>query len=154
MTKKTGIMVMRGLYERRVPVVPTAWDCEAIASNLHREWTQHGFHGIVRLLMLAGFCLALIATPASGQSRERYLVSEPWCSHCPAARSRFLASGGRPENILTVAGFAARFGIRVRSVPYEFPEPMPRPSALQTPQAVIESVQVRTFQRQRKAGRR
>ena len=33
---------------------------------------------------------------------ERYLISEEWCPNCPAAKTQFLRSGGKPENVITI----------------------------------------------------
>lgn len=62
------------------------------------------------------------ATPrvATRQVTERWLVSEAWCRYCPAAKARFLSSGGKPENILTLAEAARRHGRRPASIPYEY----------------------------------
>jgi hypothetical protein len=49
----------------------------------------------------------------------RYLISEPWCSLCPSAKRRFLQSGGRPENIISMQTARQRFGI-VHNPPHEF----------------------------------
>lgn len=57
---------------------------------------------------------------ATRQVSERWLVSEAWCRYCPAAKARFLASGGKPENILTLAEAARRHGRRPASIPYEY----------------------------------
>lgn len=56
--------------------------------------------------------------------REWYLVSEAWCSHCPAAKRRFLSLGWPKENILTIAQCEAKFGFRPPHVPFEFGEPL------------------------------
>jgi hypothetical protein len=55
--------------------------------------------------------------------REWYLVSEPWCSHCPAAKATFLAKGWPEKNVLTIAECERRFGFRPSHVPFEFGEP-------------------------------
>lgn len=55
--------------------------------------------------------------------REWYLVSEQWCSHCPAAKRVFLSKGWPESNILTIAECERRFGFRVPHVPFEFGEP-------------------------------
>jgi len=52
--------------------------------------------------------------------KERWLVSEPWCVNCPPAKARFKASGGKPENIITIAQAKALHGIDVGGVPHEF----------------------------------
>lgn len=56
-------------------------------------------------------------------SRQWYLVSESWCVNCPAAKTRFLAKGWSPANVITIAECKARFGFTVPHVPYEFAEP-------------------------------
>lgn len=53
-------------------------------------------------------------------ARQWYLVSEPWCRYCPAAKSRFLAKGWPEKNVITISEARSRFGINVASVPYEF----------------------------------
>lgn len=60
------------------------------------------------------------STPAEPAMRqERFLVSEPWCRNCPAAKQRFIASGGKPENIINIAQ-ARNYGWNVTGVPFEF----------------------------------
>lgn len=51
---------------------------------------------------------------------ERYLVSEPWCQYCPAAKRRFLGMGGKEENVITIAAALRDHGKRVTGIPYEF----------------------------------
>lgn len=51
---------------------------------------------------------------------EDFLVSEPYCSACPPAKSRFLARGGKKENIINVATAKARFGKNISRIPFEF----------------------------------
>lgn len=91
--------------------------------------------------------------------QERYLVSEPWCGYCPAAKARFLASGGKPENVIDIAK-ARQMGqswsiergqIEVNperpnyAVPYEFtmeivveaPDSKPAPQVITQPQATL-----------------
>lgn len=98
---------------------------------------------ILRLLLLAGFCLLLTCSPSSGddifkptgryavaqatetvtvktKTRTRYLVSAPWCGLCPAAKSRFRSRGFPESNIITIAEALARFGKVVSYVPFEF----------------------------------
>lgn len=53
------------------------------------------------------------------ESKERYLVSESWCPNCPAAKRKFLESGGKPENIITIKQ-AKALGETVSAVPHEF----------------------------------
>jgi hypothetical protein len=52
--------------------------------------------------------------------KERWLVSEPWCPACPAAKKRFLASGGSPSNIITIAKALELHGRVIDSVPREY----------------------------------
>ncbi len=56
-------------------------------------------------------------------TQQWYLVSEPWCSACPAAKSKFLAKGWSKSNVITIAECKARFGFSVPYVPYEFGDP-------------------------------
>ena len=63
-------------------------------------------------------------TPAKKPQRQWYLVSEPWCKSCPAAKQRFLALGWSPDNILTMEECEAKFGFRPPHVPFEFGEPL------------------------------
>lgn len=50
----------------------------------------------------------------------RYLVSEPWCQYCPAAKRRFLAAGHPASNIINIAA-ARKLGHQWSgSVPHEF----------------------------------
>ena len=62
--------------------------------------------------------------PKASKRREWYLISEPWCQHCPAAKRVFLAKGWPKENILTNAECKRRFGFVVPFVPYEFGAPI------------------------------
>lgn len=55
--------------------------------------------------------------------REWYLVSESWCSHCPAAKKRFRSLGWPEANVLTIAECERRFGFRPDHVPFEFGDP-------------------------------
>lgn len=112
-----------------------------------------GYYKIIRLLMLAGFCLLCCST-ARGQFtvevlpqvqtfsvvviqpiaepvqsvRQWFLVSEPWCPSCPRAKDRFLKLGWPPENVLTISQCRTRFGFRVPHVPYEFGWPVKSPA--------------------------
>ena len=52
--------------------------------------------------------------------KERWLVSEPWCRNCPAAKSRFKASGGKDENIISIADALKMHGLVIDSVPREY----------------------------------
>lgn len=64
---------------------------------------------------------------------ENYLVSEPWCPACPAAKKRFLAAGNPAENIISIATAKARFGVETSYVPYEFSSPETTAEILQPP---------------------
>lgn len=55
---------------------------------------------------------------------ERWLVSEPWCTYCPAAKKRFLASGGKPDHVISIAEARAKHGTCVGSVPHEYTVPV------------------------------
>ena len=57
---------------------------------------------------------------SSAKIAERWLVSEDWCQNCPAAKRRFLSSGGRPENIVTIAKAKELHGKQIGAVPYEY----------------------------------
>lgn len=57
---------------------------------------------------------------ATATVKERWLVSESWCRLCPAAKTRFLSSGGRPENVITIATAAALHGKNIGGVPHEY----------------------------------
>ena len=62
--------------------------------------------------------------PATKQTRrEWYLVSEPWCVYCPAAKKRFLSLGWPESNILTLDQCEKKFGFRPSKVPFEFGDP-------------------------------
>lgn len=52
--------------------------------------------------------------------KERWLVSEPWCPSCPAAKKRFIASGGSPDNIITITKSLELHGKEIDSVPREY----------------------------------
>ena len=52
--------------------------------------------------------------------KERWLVSESWCPSCPAAKKRFLASGGSPDNIITISKSLELHGKEIDSVPREY----------------------------------
>ena len=61
----------------------------------------------------------LVRSKVKTQRQERYLVSEPWCVYCPTAKAKFLAEGGKPENVVSIAQ-AAAMGHNFRSVPAYF----------------------------------
>lgn len=57
---------------------------------------------------------------ATAKMQERWLVSEDWCVNCPPAKRRFLSSGGKPENIITIARAAELHGKKISGVPHEY----------------------------------
>jgi hypothetical protein len=57
---------------------------------------------------------------SSTKISERWLVSEDWCANCPAAKRRFLASGGQPQNIITIAEAKRLHGKSIDGVPHEY----------------------------------
>ena len=59
-------------------------------------------------------------TPPVVVQQERWLVSEPWCPHCPAAKRRFLQSGGRADHVITIAQALQMHGRTITSVPVEY----------------------------------
>ena len=71
--------------------------------------------------------------------RQWYLVSEPWCGYCPAAKAKFLAKGWSDANVLTIAQCEARFGFRPDHVPFEFGEPVATKSTPVVPQSTTMS---------------
>lgn len=61
--------------------------------------------------------------PPKQTRREWYLVSEPWCVYCPAAKKRFLSLGWPEANVLTLDECEKKFGFRPSKVPFEFGDP-------------------------------
>jgi hypothetical protein len=57
---------------------------------------------------------------ATAKITDRWLVSEDWCANCPAAKARFKASGGKDENIITIAEALELHGKQIRGVPHEY----------------------------------
>jgi len=51
---------------------------------------------------------------------DHWLVSEPWCRNCPAAKTRFLQAGHPADHILTIAQARQRHGKTITSVPAEY----------------------------------
>jgi hypothetical protein len=84
--------------------------------------------------------------PAKPQ-RQWYLVSEPWCSSCPAAKARFLALGWSEDNILTMAECQAKFGFKPDHVPFEFGEPVATVKDFSQVQSMSHSEMVATHLR-------
>lgn len=114
----------------------------------------------LRLLLLAGFCFLLLCLPSFGDdifkptgryavqktTRQWYLVSESWCSNCPAAKAKFRAKGWSESNVLTIEECRARFGFTVPHVPYEFPEPQAKPQGkIEPPVRIVETVRMREY---------
>ena len=62
---------------------------------------------------------------------ERFLISESWCGLCPAAKRRFISSGGNPANILTMAEAQRRHGIR-HNPPHEYTAGTSQATAVRT----------------------
>lgn len=51
---------------------------------------------------------------------EYWLVSEPWCKNCPAAKARFKANGRPDDHVITIAEAKRQHGKIVSSIPYEY----------------------------------
>lgn len=62
----------------------------------------------------------LVRTKGSKVVTERWIVSEPWCKNCPAAKARFLATGGDESHVITIAEAKQRHGKSIGSIPHEF----------------------------------
>lgn len=77
--------------------------------------------GTIEIRDLQSSDFNLVASKIKTTKQVRYLVSEPWCTYCPAAKQRFLSSGGSPENIITIAQ-ARNMGRTISGVPAEFTE--------------------------------
>lgn len=54
---------------------------------------------------------------------EKYLVSEPWCVNCPAAKRRFIAAGNPESHIIDTAEARNTHKQVFSSIPYEFQVP-------------------------------
>lgn len=61
-----------------------------------------------------------VASVTTAPTEERWLVSETWCPHCPAAKARFLRSGGQPDHVITIAEARRRHGKNIGSIPVEY----------------------------------
>jgi hypothetical protein len=156
-----GIYIARVMDDKLYAWRPSVHDVECLAANRGKEWILDGYFGTLYRLLLAGFCMMICtssvgddvfqptgryATIRNPRIVQWYLVSEPWCQHCPAAKTRFLAKGWPAENVLTIAEASRRFGVTVASIPFEFPEPtkQSKPSQEGT---IAENPQVRYIQR-------
>lgn len=65
--------------------------------------------------------VSLSAGQESSSSKPvRWLVSEPWCQYCPAAKKRFLDTGGLEENVITIKQAKELHGKTIRGVPAEY----------------------------------
>lgn len=125
---------------------PDGGDCSAVAEvwkSGQADIYRGTYFPSILQLMLAGFCLLITCSQALGQftvsvepsftvtvepvastQRQWFLVSEPWCTHCPAAKATFISKGWPESNILTLDQCEARFGFRPDRVPFEFGEPL------------------------------
>lgn len=72
----------------------------------------------IRFESVAALAPQLTATTA--KTIERWLVSESWCSACPAAKTRFLRDGGKKSNIITIAQASELHGKSISGVPTEY----------------------------------
>lgn len=50
---------------------------------------------------------------------ERFLAVGDYCPACPAAKAKFLSSGGKPENIIDWSVANKRFGMQIKVIPQE-----------------------------------
>jgi hypothetical protein len=60
----------------------------------------------------------LIETTA--EVTEKWLVSETWCTYCPAAKARFLKEGNPADHVITIADAKRLHGKDIGSVPAEY----------------------------------
>jgi len=74
----------------------------------------------IRFSVVASGGPQLVKTKATKTVTDRWLVSEDWCQNCPAAKVRFLQSGGSPLNILKIADAKRRHGKLIGGVPAEY----------------------------------
>lgn len=51
---------------------------------------------------------------------EHYLVSEPWCQYCPAAKANFVSEGHNPANIINIAQARSMGEQWSGGIPYRF----------------------------------
>lgn len=51
---------------------------------------------------------------------EKWLVSESWCTYCPAAKARFLKEGNPADHVITIAEAKRLHGKDISSVPAEY----------------------------------
>lgn len=86
------------------------------------------------------------AAPAAVTTTERFLISEVWCGLCKAAKQRFVASGGNPNNILTMAEAKRRHGIS-HNPPYEYTASESQATAVRTLAGSVLSAQEPVVQR-------
>lgn len=80
----------------------------------------------------------LVRSRIKATTQERYLVSEPWCAYCPAAKTRFLSSGGKPENVIDIATAKAMGHSWGGGVPHEFTK------TVETTKEIIQPPKYRT----------
>ena len=62
----------------------------------------------------------LVTTTGTRKVKERWLVSEAWCSNCPAAKLRFEKAGNPESRVITIADAKQRHGKTISSVPSEY----------------------------------
>lgn len=60
----------------------------------------------------------VVTTPV--KTKTRWFVSESWCVNCPQEKAKFLASGGDPKNVITIAEAFRRHRRKVGSVPFSY----------------------------------
>lgn len=84
--------------------------------------------------------------PEGGSSRvvtsqlkttEKWLVSEPWCAYCPAAKKRFIEAGNPEDHVITIAKAKELHGRSINGVPAEY-----------TTEATIQIKQPPSYRRQ------
>lgn len=140
-----GIYIKRIMYGHEIMVRPSKDDIKCLTCNLSQSWTTYGYFAIIRALLSAGFAILLLCSAAIAD--DHYLVSEPWCRYCPAAKAKFKAAGHPEENILTLDQCQARFGFRPGRLPYEFTRPSATKPSVPSPAQKQEYVSAPTLPR-------
>ena len=79
-----GIYIARVMNEKLYAWRPSPHDAQCLSDNREKDWTNHGYYGTLKLLMLAGFCLMLCLAPASGED-----VVRPTTRHSAAVLRNF-----------------------------------------------------------------
>ena len=68
---------------------------------------------------------------------ERFLAIGDYCPACPAAKAKFLSSGGKPENIIDWSEANKRFGMQIKVIPQEINfKPTAAPQVVATTEGV------------------